>query len=77
MKRIAIETMAITIRQEMELNVIAHNCFLKNAVDKMSDITLLRNTHPLDLYEFAKQLYQQNQLSKEALKELVKEKEVY
>jgi len=69
--------MIITIRQEMELNAIAHNCFLKDTVNKMSDIILLRNIHPLDLYEFAKQLYRQNQLSEKELKELIGKKEVY
>lgn len=60
-----------TIRQEVELNVIAHNCFLKERVNKMLYIALLRNAHPSDRSRFAKQLHQKKIVDKNQLKEFV------
>jgi len=57
------------IRQAMELNVIAYNCFLKKQVNEMSYLTLLRNMHPLDRSFFARRLYSEHKLSKGGLME--------
>jgi len=57
------------IRQEMELNVIAYNHFLRDRVSIMSYATLLRNIHPLDRSTFAKQLHRKGILSEQGLAE--------
>ena len=57
------------IRHAMELGVTAYNCFLRERVDEMDEIALLRNAHPLDRSWFAKQLHSQKILTKDELKE--------
>jgi len=54
-------------RQDMEMGVIAYNCFLKDSINQMSNIALLRNMHPLDRSTFAKRLYVKGVLQKHEL----------
>jgi hypothetical protein len=61
--------MKMTTRQEMELDVRAHNHHLRGRVKTMSNITLLRNTHPLYREEFAKRLHKEGKLTDKELKE--------
>jgi len=53
------------IRQRMQSNIVGCNKYLKDVVQTMSDVALLRNTHPQDRPEFAQELYDMKCIDRE------------
>ena len=61
-----------SIRQQLELFVYAFNTPLKEVVQTMDVVTLLRNAHPSYRSAFASQLRDEGLLSKEDSTEFIK-----
>jgi hypothetical protein len=62
----------MNIRQSLELSVCATNIVLKETVQTMDLIILLRNCHPIDRADFAMDLYKNKELTKEEVEEFTK-----
>jgi hypothetical protein len=59
----------MTIRCELERFVVSTNSVLKEVVQLMDDIILLRNCHPMYRYDFALRLYRSEVITKEQCQE--------
>jgi hypothetical protein len=62
----------MTIRQEIEMDVVGINFPLREAVQEMPLLELLRNCHPQNRGEFAHRLYRAGELTKEQAREFTK-----
>jgi hypothetical protein len=59
-------------RKNLELYVVAWNIILKEVVQTMDIVTLLRNAHPTYRANFATRLLEEKLISKDECKEFVK-----
>lgn len=64
--------MKTSTRKLLEQYVIACNKYLKEVVQNMDLIILLRNSHSIYRSNFAMMLYNENQISKEQVTEFTK-----
>ena len=62
----------MTIRQEMEMDVVGVNSPLREVVREIPLLELLRNCHPQNRGEFAHRLYRAGELTKEQAREFTK-----
>ena len=58
-------------RKELERYVVSTNKVLKNVVENMNLIALLRNAHPIYRGDFARELYREGSITKEEAKEFI------
>lgn len=64
--------MKLTVRKEVEHIVVAHNKWLREAVETMTDVILLRNLHPLLRSDYAHKFFQYNLITKDEAVEFTK-----
>jgi len=62
----------VSLRRELECYVVAWNTCLKETVKSMDLITLLRNAHPAYRSNFASDLKEAGELTKDQASEFVK-----
>jgi len=60
------------IRRRIESGVVSVNKILRSTVRKMDLIILLRNCHPADSINFARELFNDGQLTKDEASEFTK-----
>lgn len=62
----------MSIKTDLERLVYSTNVVLKDVVQSMNYIALLRNVHPIYRSDYAMRLYRQNLITKEEAKEFTK-----
>ncbi|HDY88853.1 MAG TPA: hypothetical protein ENH82_12175 [bacterium] len=59
----------MTVCQDMEVNALSYNKYLREKVGGMTNIKLLRNCHPTDRSKLAWKLFRVEQITREELAE--------